>query len=390
MTVPRRRRREDRDVKTAQRNTRNEWHGNERVGSDVNQGRRALEMIRLGELASYSVGADRPLFSATHEEILQAHTTDVYFLRTLEVLRREGRADLTVVAEVFARRPGVMAGMEEALRLLAARPDSLGNIEVWSIDDGDAFDAKEVVMRIAGPYEAFGAYETALLGILASSCGWATAARECVDAAGGKPVICFGARHVHPAVSSVMERAALVAGADGAASILGAKLYGKQPAGTTSHAFMLLMGDTLEAMEAYHRHLDTTSPRIGLVDTFKDEAEESLRLAEALGTALEGIRLDTPGERGGVGPGLVAEVRARLDLAGHRHVKILVSGGLNPERIAALAEAGADAFGVGSYISAARPIDMTMDIKEIDGKPVAKRGRIPGVTPNDRLIRRNL
>lgn len=353
-------------------------------------GNKPFAVIRLDDLASLQPGADRPLFSATHEEILTGLTTDVYFLRTLEVLRREGRDRTPVVAEVFARRPGVMAGMEEALRLLAHRPRELGPVQVWALPDGAEFAAREVVMRIAGPYGAFGIYETALLGILAHSCGWATAAREVVQAAGGKPVLVFGARHVHPAVSSVMERAALIGGATGAASVLGAKLMGKEPAGTTSHAFMLIMGDTLAAAEAYHRHLGPECPRIMLVDTFKDEAEEALRLADALGEALAGVRLDTPGERGGVQPGLVREVRARLDLAGHRHVRILVSGGLTPERVRELAEAGADAFGVGSYISAAPPIDMTMDIKQIEGRPVAKRGRIPGLTPAERLELRTL
>ena len=129
------------------------------------------------------------------------------------------------------------------------------------------------------------------------------------------------------------------------------------------------------------------SPRIILVDTFKDEAEETLRVAEALGERLDGVRLDTPGERGGVTQGLVQEIRARLDLGGFQNVKLFVSGGINPERIVALAEAGADAFGVGSYISSAHPLDMTMDLKEIEGRPLAKRGRIPGITPNPRLVR---
>ena len=55
------------------------------------------------------------------------------------------------------------------------------------------------------------------------------------------------------------------------------------------------------------------------------------------------------------------------------------------ERIQALSEAGADAFGVGSYVSAAPPIDMTMDLREISGRPIAKRGRTPGRTPTTRL-----
>ena len=59
---------------------------------------------------------------------------------------------------------------------------------------------------------------------------------------------------------------------------------------------------------------------------------------------------------------------------------------LNPTRIKELAEAGADIFGVGSYIAHAVPMDMTMDLKEIDGKPLAKRGRLPGALENKRLI----
>ena len=51
----------------------------------------------------------------------------------------------------------------------------------------------------------------------------------------GKPVLCFGARHVHPAVAPVMERAAVVGGADGASCILGAKLAGLEPSGTVPH-----------------------------------------------------------------------------------------------------------------------------------------------------------
>ncbi|MEA2610140.1 MAG: nicotinate phosphoribosyltransferase, partial [Chloroflexota bacterium] len=127
--------------------------------------------------------------------------------------------------------------------------------------------------------------------------------------------------------------------------------------------------------------------RIVLVDTFKDEAEEALRVARALGDRLYGIRLDTPSERGRVTPDLVHEVRARLDQAGFQHVQITVSGGLTPDRIGFFKDAGApvDSYAVGSFISGASPIDFTGDIKEIDGNPIAKRGRIPGLTDSPRL-----
>ena len=35
----------------------------------------------------------------------------------------------------------------------------------------------------------------------------------------------------------------------------------------------------------------------------------------------------------------------------------------------------------------ARPIDFTADLHEIDGQPIAKRGRITGIMPNPRLQR---
>ena len=88
-------------------------------------------------------------------------------------------------------------------------------------------------------------------------------------------------------------------------------------------------------------------------------------------------------------PDLVHEVRARLDQAGFGHVKIVVSGGLTPERMGVFRDAGSpvDSYAVGSYISGATPIDFTGDIKEIDGRPIAKRGRIPGRTESSRLRR---
>lgn len=334
------------------------------------------------DVRKYSVEGKR-LHSATHEEILGGYTTDVYFVKTRDVLRDAGRLSAPVTAEVFARKNGVFAGLEEVMTLLAER-----NVEVEALREGDSFSPKEVLVRICGPYGEFGLYETVLLGMLASASSWATAARACVEAADGKPVLCFGARHVHPAIAPVMERTAVrVGGCSGASCILGARLAGIDPMGTVPHAAVLLVGDTVALAKHYDAVMPSGDQRIVLVDTFKDEAEETLRVAEALGDRLSAVRLDTPGERGGVAADLGREIRYRLDLAGYGHVRIIASGGLYPDRIRELSAAGADAFGVGSYISHANPIDMTMDIKEIDGLPVAKRGRLPGRIENPRLIR---
>lgn len=338
------------------------------------------ELDCLQDVQNLTIDSDRIINSATHEEILAGATTDIYFIRTLEILRSAGKSEAEVTAEIFASNSGILCGIEEAVQLLKRK-----EVKVWALGEGEVFGQKEVLMRIQGSYAQFGIYETAILGMLASASGWATAARRCKELAGEKEGFCFGARHVHPAVAPVMERAAMVGGADGGSCILGAKLAGKKPTGTVPHAVILIVGDALEVALLYDRVMPEEDSRIILVDTFKDEAEETLRIAEALGEKLAGVRLDTPRERGGVTLGLVWEIRARLDQAGFNQAKLFVSGGLNEERMPRLVEAGVDAFGVGSFISRAPAIDMTMDIKEVEGKPVAKRGRIPGITVSPRL-----
>ena len=321
------------------------------------------------------------------EAVIRGDSADVYFHRTIEILEKEG-IDSTAVMEVFPNGSGILCGIEEVLAILdrVLPPD---NREVWTLAEGDTVSSKEVILRIKAPYRSYGLYETAICGILASATGWAAAARECAEAAGDIPCISFGARHVHPFVSGRMDYAAIVGGCKGCSSVEGARLAGIEPSGTMPHAMIIVMGDTVKATLAFDKHIDPSVARVSLVDTFKDEAEESLLVTAALGEKLKAVRLDTPVERGRVTAELVKEVRARLDQAGHPHVGIFVSGGITPERIRYFIDCGAPVtgFGIGSYISGARPIDYTADIHEVDGKAVAKRGRIPGITENPRLKR---
>ncbi len=357
---------------------------------DEKSHRFALDYIEntLGaKLTNVITSRAKPPKFVPSEDVLSGETADIYFARTVEILRKEGKNPIATM-EFFASRAGILCGMEEVKALLS-KVLPKDKSEVWALAEGDSMSEREVVLRITAPYQSYGLYETAIDGILAHCSGWATAARECVEAAGGIPVISFGARHVYPSVAGVMDYAAIVGGCVGCSSIAGAKLAGVEPSGTIPHALILIIGDTAEATKAFDKHMPKSVPRVALVDTFKDEVEESVRVAQAMGQRLTSVRLDTPPERGRVTPGLVKEVRARLDMAGFKKVNIFASGGINLERIRQFIEAGApvDAFGVGSYISGAKPIDFTADLHEIEGKPIAKRGRIPGITPNPRLKR---
>jgi nicotinate phosphoribosyltransferase len=313
--------------------------------------------------------------------------SDVYLDRAARTLAGVG-LDPVVQMEFFPDRDGLICGIDEAAVLLGGVLEP--GDEAWGLKDGDAMSHGEVVLRVKAAYSHFGRYETAILGMMASCSGWATAAREVVAAAAGTRVISFGARHVHPLIGPTMERAAVIGGCVGAATPGGAEMAGlAAPSGTMPHAMILVFGDTVRAALAFDEQMGEDVLRIVLVDTFKDEAEEALRVAEALGERLRGVRLDTPRERGRVTVALVKEVRARLDQAGHPKVGIFVSGGLSVERIREFVAAGApvDSFGVGMSISAAPPIGFTGDIKEVDGEARTKRGRIPGLTLNPRLKR---
>ena len=317
--------------------------------------------------------------------VLTGYTADNELHRALTILRNEG-VNPEVVVEFAAERDGVFCGITEVKTLLDRVLPETGR-EVWALDEGVTVTGGEVALRIRAPYASFGLFETAILGTLASCTGWATAASECVNASDGIPVIGYGARHVHPEVVGVMDYSAVVGKCASGSSVVGQQLHGLTPSGTMPHSLVLLMGDTVRSILAFDKHMPPEVPRVALVDTFKDEAEEALDVAKALRERLRGIRLDTPKERGGVTPELVHEIRARLDQGGHNHVDIFVSGGITPERIREFvcAAAPVSVFAVGYYIAAASPISFTADIKEIDGKAIAKRGRIPGLSVNPRL-----
>ncbi|MDP6667066.1 MAG: nicotinate phosphoribosyltransferase [Dehalococcoidia bacterium] len=317
--------------------------------------------------------------------VLTGYTADNELHRALTILRNEG-VNPEVVVEIAVERSGIFCGIAEVKMLLDRVLPETGR-EVWALDEGAAVNAGEVALRIKAPYASFGLFETAILGTLASCTGWATAANECVVAGDGIPVIGYGARHVHPEVVGVMDYAAVIGNCSSTSSVVGQQLHGLTPSGTMPHSLVLLMGDTVRSIMAFDKHMPPEVPRVALVDTFKDEAEEAMDVAKALRERLRGIRLDTPKERGGVTPDMVHEIRARLDQGGYNHVEIFVSGGITPARIRefVLAEAPVSVFAVGYYIAAASPISFTADIKEIEGRNIAKRGRIPGVAGGTRL-----
>jgi nicotinate phosphoribosyltransferase len=312
------------------------------------------------------------------EQVKAGDVTDVYFLRTEEVLRAKEKSK-HVCMEVYLKsfpdpryKWAVFAGLEEVCLLLEGRP-----VTVHAFPEGSIFFADEPVLTIEGDYLDFGELETAILGLLCQASGIATKASRCRIASGSKGLISFGARRMHPSIAPMVERAAFIGGCDGVATVASARLIGDKPIGTMPHSLILQLGDTLDAARAFDEIIDETVPRIVLIDTFQDEKFEAIRLAEAMGERLYGIRFDTPSSRRGNFKALLQEVRWELDLRGFKHVKFFVSGGLELDDLLNLNDI-VDSFGVGTHISNAATLDFSMDIVEVEGKPLAKRGKMSG------------
>ena len=327
---------------------------------------------------SSTTSARRPQFhQATTDEILAGRTADVYFERTLEILKRNDlnprvRAEFAVKGLPGSMPWAVFTGLEEVFALLEGRPVSLRGFP-----EGSFIRPHLPVFEIEGPYQTFAQLETAILGLVCQSSGVATKAARVRHAAGNKTLISFGARRMHPSVAPVIERAAYIGGCDGVSVLKSAELLGADPTGTMPHALILAFGDTLEAVKRYDEAIEPGVPRVALIDTYMDEKFEAIRVADALGTTLDGIRLDTPGSRRGDFAQIIQEVRWELELRGHSHVRIIVSGGLDENSVRALRPL-VDGYGVGTSIANAGTIDFSMDIVEIEGQPSAKRGKMSG------------
>ena len=314
---------------------------------------------------------------ASNKEISDGKTTDIYFHRTEEILKKEKR-NPTVTVEIWAKKfPekykwAIFTGLDEALELFKGK-----KIDVNALPEGSVFFEKEPVITIKGKYLDFAKFETPLLGYICQASGISTKAARCKIEAGNKTVLSFGARRMHPAITPVIDRYAYIGGVDGVSAVLSAEKLKLKPQGTIPHAVILIIGDTIKAALAYDKAVEKGAPRIILVDTFGDEKVEAVRLAERLKDRLNAIRVDTPSSRRGDLPEIIREIREELNNRGFHDIGIFVSGGLNEYNLKVL-NPYASGYGIGTSLSNAPTINFSLDIVEIEGKFVSKKGKVAG------------
>ena len=343
---------------------------------------------------------DPSIFNLPVERMRAGYYSDKYFVRTREVLLRDGYRP-RVTLQVFAKQQAFLGGVDEAIAILKLCAIEWNDLEVLALHDGDEIEPWESVMLIEGPYDAVAHLETLYLGVLARRTRVGTNTRRVVEAANGKEVMFFPARHDHWLVQTGDGYAAHIAGAIGVSTDAQASWWGSEGLGTVPHAMIAAFGgNTVLAARKFAEHMEPGIKLITLVDFENDCVRTSLEVAEALGDTLYGVRLDTSEmlvdrsvipQMGqfrptGVCPQLVWNVRHALDRAGYNKVNIVVSGGFTVEKISHFEQLGVpvSAYGVGSSLFQGR-FDFTADVVRHEGRPCAKVGR--EYRPNPRLER---
>jgi nicotinate phosphoribosyltransferase len=350
---------------------------------------------------------DPDVFRLPVDRIREGYYTDAYFNLTKELLEANQRHP-RVVMQVFQKQDSLLGGIDEAvavLKLCSGRRVGgqwqLGwdELTVHALHEGDEVEPYEPVMHIEGDYSLFAHLETVYLGSLSRRTLIMRNVRDVVEAAQGKPILYFPARHDHWLVQTGDGWAAHIAGAIGVSTDAQASWWGGKGIGTVPHALIACFdGDTVAAARAFADHFGGETNIVVLVDFENDSVRTSLEVAEALGDRLWGVRLDTAHnivdrslldrmgsfDPRGVNPQLVRLVREALDEAGYRRVRIVVSGGFDAERIREFERqlVPVDVYGVGSSLIRGEN-DFTADVVIVEGVPRAKVGR--EYEPNDRM-----
>lgn len=353
---------------------------------------------------------DPAIFRLPVERIRDGYYSDAYFVYTKQLLEAEDHHP-RVTMQIFQKHDSLLGGIDEAiavLKLCSGRRRTSGEwvpgweeLEVYALREGDRIAPRETVMTITGDYSLFAHLETVYLGCLARRSLIMRNVAEVVEAAGGKQIFYFPARHDHWLVQTGDGWSAHVAGAIGVSTDAQASWWGGRGMGTVPHGLIAAYGgDTVRAAKVFADRFHGEMNITVLVDFENDSVRTALEVAEALGPRLWGVRLDTSEELvdrslldelggfkpTGVNPRLVEKVRGALDGAGFKYVRIVASGGFNAARIREFERAGVpvDAYGVGSSLIRGEN-DFTADVVLVDGRPCAKVGR--SYAPNPRMER---
>jgi nicotinate phosphoribosyltransferase len=347
--------------------------------------------------------------------------TDLYQLTMLDAYHQLGM-NKPAVFEFFVRRlPSarnflVAAGVEQVLdylenlsfspaeiewlaathKLSASFLERLATLrftgEVYAMREGTVFFASEPVLRVVAPLPQAQVIESRIVNLLHYQILVASKAARCRLASSQTQLVDFGMRRAHGAEAALLcSRASYIGGFDATATIEAARRFGIPAVGTMAHSFVQAHEMELDAF----RNFATSRPDnvVLLIDTY-DTAKGARRAAElakqlrSRGIEVSGVRIDS-GD-------LAAEahrVRAILDSAGERDIRILVSASVDEYAIAAMQaeRAPIDAYCVGTRLAVsedAPALDCAYKMQQYAGRMCRKRSQWKETWPGPRQVYR--
>lgn len=266
--------------------------------------------------------------AAIAEDVGPGDVTATYFVPEDSVAR----------AQIVAREPGVMSGVEIAVRVFALMD---ARVEARALkSDGEAFVKGDVLMEISGPTRGLLTGERTALNFLQRLCGIATKTRRYVEAVKPHPVQIWDTRKTTPGWR-LLEKAAVKAG------------------GGTNHRMGLydhvMVKDNHIAANGSSEQLQSAIDRVKAerpgvrIQLECDTLEQMARFLKLRGVDM--LLLDNMG---------CEKLREAVQMNAGK-LWLEASGGITLETIAQVAATGVNAISVGALTHSARALDLGLD-----------------------------
>lgn len=297
----------------------------------------ALSLPRLFEELTADGSLDRLLNAALHEDLKEAGdiTSDCVI-----------GTDQTATAALVARKPGVIAGLPVAKRLISQH--AFAQLQEM-VTDGERVPANQTIAQATGALRSLLRIERVMLNIVGRMSGIATLTRQYVDViAGTKAVIC-DTRKTVPGMRNLDKYAVRCGG--GALHRIGlfdaALFKDNHLAGIPAAELGLRLTGAIRTLRSQH---DVRFVQVE-VDSL-DQLRDVLELESGL---VDMILLDN------MTPELLRKAVTMRD-AMAPGVLLEASGGVSLQTVRAIAESGVDRISVGALTHSAPWFDIGLDI----------------------------
>ena len=240
-------------------------------------------------------------------------------------------------ADIVARQAGTIAGLEVALAVFGV-VDARTTTDA-EVADGDHVAAGTVIARVQGPTRALLTAERSALNLLGHASGIATATRSVVAAVAGTGARIIDTRKTTPGLRALEK-------------------YAVRCGGGHNHRFglfdaVMLKDNHLVAAGGMRAAVAAVRAQVGHTVHIEVEADHLAQVTEALAAGVDSILLDNFDDD---------TLRRAVELVAGRAITE-ASGGITPDRAAAVAATGVDVISLGWLTHSAPRLDVALDLE---------------------------